>query len=260
MHQCRNLDKIISWGVSNAAKIPNYRAIRLEGQIDLPQDAYAILLLVNHDLFEDDDDEFVCGRAYGASRISVIATARYNPALDGIQEVEREHAWPASHCQSYIMKCIDASDSTKHPKKKSKVDSDLNVQDDQNATSPMRAALSAYVNTPPLTNSSPQDIITGTWLARVCRTSSHELGHCFGMDHCVYYACIMQGSGTVIEDVRQPPYLCPVDLSKLLKACGTTEEAQLEALLVFCERFPKVQLFMAFAAWIRAKRLIDGGA
>ncbi|KAG5649167.1 hypothetical protein H0H81_005735 [Sphagnurus paluster] len=33
----------------------------------LPNDAYALLLLVNHDLYEDEDDEFVCGRACRAN-------------------------------------------------------------------------------------------------------------------------------------------------------------------------------------------------
>ncbi|KAL8685676.1 MAG: hypothetical protein Q9218_007607, partial [Villophora microphyllina] len=48
----------------------------------LPSDAYALLLLVSHDLYEDDDDIFVCGRAYGGSRVAVISTARYDPYLD----------------------------------------------------------------------------------------------------------------------------------------------------------------------------------
>ena len=30
----------------------------------LPKEAYALLMLVHHDLYEDDDDDFCCGRAY----------------------------------------------------------------------------------------------------------------------------------------------------------------------------------------------------
>lgn len=30
----------------------------------LPKDAYALLMLVHHDIYEDDDDDFCCGRAY----------------------------------------------------------------------------------------------------------------------------------------------------------------------------------------------------
>jgi archaemetzincin len=36
----------------------------LEAAIEiLPADAYALIMLIEHDMFEDDDDEFVCGRA-----------------------------------------------------------------------------------------------------------------------------------------------------------------------------------------------------
>ncbi|TGO61706.1 hypothetical protein BCON_0025g00330 [Botryotinia convoluta] len=68
----------------------------------LPPDSYALLMLVNHDLYEDDDDEFVCGRAYGGSRVAVVSTARYRPDLDDVQEIEQIHAWPGSHCIEYM--------------------------------------------------------------------------------------------------------------------------------------------------------------
>ena len=45
----------------------------------LPVDAYAFLLLVEHDLYENEDDDFCCGRAYGGSRCAIVSMARYNP-------------------------------------------------------------------------------------------------------------------------------------------------------------------------------------
>jgi hypothetical protein len=62
--------------------------------------------------------------------------------------------------------------------------------------------------------------LAALWLGGVCRTASHELGHCFGIDHCVYCACAMQGSASLAEDARQPIYFCPLDLAKLLHATG----------------------------------------
>ena len=59
----------------------------------LPDGAYALLFLVHQDLFESPEDEFVCSRAYGASRVAVVSMARNNPSLDYQQE-ERDHAWP----------------------------------------------------------------------------------------------------------------------------------------------------------------------
>lgn len=54
----------------------------------LPKDAHALLMIVDHDLYEDEEDDFCCGRAYGGSRVAVVSTARYNPALDAQQEIE----------------------------------------------------------------------------------------------------------------------------------------------------------------------------
>lgn len=156
----------------------------------LPKDAYAILMLVEHDLYEDEEDDFCCGRAYGGSRVAVVSMARYNPALDEAQEVEREHAWPASHCQEYVDACCrEAEEAPARPRKKAK-------QAVSEGTSVLREAVSAWQSLPPPTTA-PQ--LRNLWLSRLCKTASHELGHCFGMDHCVYFACIMQGTSGLSE-------------------------------------------------------------
>ncbi|KAI9800911.1 MAG: hypothetical protein M1833_003048 [Piccolia ochrophora] len=54
----------------------------------LPSDAYALLLLVDHDIYENDDDDFACGRAYGGSRVAVVSSARYNPVLDDREDLQ----------------------------------------------------------------------------------------------------------------------------------------------------------------------------
>jgi archaemetzincin len=57
----------------------------------LPEDAYALLTLVEHDMFEDEEDDFACGRAYGGNRVAIVSVARYDPILDVEQRVERGH-------------------------------------------------------------------------------------------------------------------------------------------------------------------------
>jgi len=57
-------------------------------------------------------------------------------------------------------------------------------------------------------------------LQRGCRLLVHEISHLLGVDHCIYYACCMNGSGHLEEDFTQPMYLCPVDLRKLYILCG----------------------------------------
>jgi len=210
----------------------------------LPDDAYALLMLVEHDLFEDEDDDFCCGRAYGGSRVAVVSMARYNPNLDERQSVERQHAWPASHCEAFMRACCgESARTTKNASKRP------NVQGRSPDKLPLQAAVA--VNNATLSKRPPTHpgLLSDRWLSRVCQTASHELGHCFSMDHCVYYACVMQSTSSLAEDVRQPPYLCPVDLAKVLRATGADEKERYAVLRAFCED-SDVPMFAAFGAWL----------
>ena len=204
----------------------------------LPADAYALLMLVHHDLYEDEADDFCCGRAYGGSRIAVVSTARYRPELDVRQNFNRDRSWPASHFHvpsikgGRIPRPSDIALSRRYP------------------ASALAAAVDAFNS---LTSPTSAAELSALWLGRVCKTASHELGHCFGIDHCTYYACVMQGTANVAEDSRQPPYLCPVDLAKVLKATDAQEKEHYGALLKFCEHHREDRLFAAFAAWLRVR-------
>ncbi|KAK4544276.1 hypothetical protein LTR36_004486 [Oleoguttula mirabilis] len=218
----------------------------------LPVDAYALVMLVDHDLYEDDDDDFCCGRAYGGSRVAVVSTARYHPLLDTRQQVEREHAWPAAHCRAYTDRCCDEGGVARPSRMKDVVSANEENHEDE---TPMGAAVVAY-NSHRATIGAVETSVSmsALWLGRVCKTASHELGHCFGIDHCVYYACIMQGTAGLSEDARQPPFLCPVDMAKVLRATGVSEREWVEAMLVFCGRFEEDDgLFAAFGAWLRTR-------
>ncbi|KAG9688615.1 hypothetical protein KCU95_g10145, partial [Aureobasidium melanogenum] len=167
----------------------------------LPSDALALLLLMDFDMYEDDDDESGCGRAYGYSHVCIVSSFRYNPAFDKGIELDREHVWPASHCAKYVQAQVNKFIEPSETGPVSKAHTPLQP------SKPLARAMQAHL----IANPSP----TSMWLERVCRTASHELGHCLGMDHCMYYACIMQGSNSIPEDLRQPPYLCPIDNAKL---------------------------------------------
>jgi archaemetzincin len=52
-------------------------------------------------------------------------------------------------------------------------------------------------------------------LRRSCKVLAHEACHMFGIRHCVYFNCLMNGSNHLEESDRRPPHLCPVDLRKL---------------------------------------------
>lgn len=246
------------------------RQLNLDDLLDvaiaiLPKDAYALCMLVNHDLYEDDEDSFVCGRAYGGSRVAVVSAARYNPALDTVQGVERGHAWPGAHCGGFVDGiCSNRRKQTGKKMGKGKGSKGGNESTAPTATAsanregPLEDAMDVLRQSQShslrLAGDGEAQWQSALWLWRVIRTTSHELCHCLGLDHCVYYACIMQGSASLSEDTRQPPYLCPVDLAKLLCATGSGLDERDRALLGYCEGQERrgFVYLKAFAAWLRA--------
>ncbi|KAK8078810.1 hypothetical protein PG994_002617 [Apiospora phragmitis] len=191
------------------------KQLNLEDVLDaemsmLPKDAYALALLVDHDLYEDEEDDFCCGRAYGLNRVCVVSTARYHPILDEGEKLDLDHAWPASHCRAFVNAQVAEADVHRGTRA---------IAETSTSTSPMRAAIQRasqvveHSDTSVLAEHAAH--LRTLWLARLVRTVSHELGHTVFLDHCIYYACMMQSTTGMAEDLRQPPYLCPVCLAKV---------------------------------------------
>jgi archaemetzincin len=57
-------------------------------------------------------------------------------------------------------------------------------------------------------------------LRRSCKVLAHEAGHMFGLTHCAYFNCLMNGSNHLAESDRRPLHLCPVCLRKLQWSIG----------------------------------------
>ena len=57
-------------------------------------------------------------------------------------------------------------------------------------------------------------------LRRSCKVLTHESGHMFGLAHCIWFRCIMNGSNHLAESDARPMHLCPVDLRKLQWSVG----------------------------------------
>ena len=53
------------------------------------------------------------------------------------------------------------------------------------------------------------------FLRRSCALVAHETGHIFGLQHCIDFACVMNGSNHIFELDAHPLHLCPRDLEKL---------------------------------------------
>lgn len=57
-------------------------------------------------------------------------------------------------------------------------------------------------------------------LRRTCQLIAHETGHMFGIRHCVYYRCVMNGSNSQDESDATPLTPCPVCMRKLHWSIG----------------------------------------
>ncbi|KAK4209497.1 hypothetical protein QBC37DRAFT_430336 [Rhypophila decipiens] len=277
------------------------RQINLNDVLDalleaIPSDAHSAILLVDQDMYDDDDDTFCCGLAYGGSRVAVVSTARYHPALDSSHYdgttieaedleglgVDRAHMWPGSHCQEFVRRVCEANlaeeaedDDDEEPPKRKKAKSCKGSQGSAKGVNgtgsgsgeglspseiektPMGAAIRAALAVP-----SPEDDLSGLWFSWVARTAAHELGHCFALGHCVYYACSMQGTSCLAEDIRQPPYLCPICLAKLTRATLDVAKEmdpkdfvmqRYKALLEFCGKRKDITMFAGFYAWLERR-------
>ncbi len=57
-------------------------------------------------------------------------------------------------------------------------------------------------------------------LRRSCKVLAHETGHMFGLVHCTFFNCLMNGSNHLAESDRRPLHLCPVCLRKMQWSIG----------------------------------------
>jgi archaemetzincin len=57
-------------------------------------------------------------------------------------------------------------------------------------------------------------------LRRSLRVLAHEVGHMFGLTHCVFFSCVLNGSNHLEESDSRPMDLCPVCLRKLQHSIG----------------------------------------
>ncbi len=93
-----------------------------------------------------------------------------------------------------------------------------------------------------------------TILQRSCKVLAHETGHMFGIWHCIWYRCLMNGSNHLNEFDSRPAHLCPVDLRKLQWSVGFDVRERYRRLLAFYER----EGLKDEAGWLRTRMRVIG--
>jgi archaemetzincin len=87
-------------------------------------------------------------------------------------------------------------------------------------------------------------------LRRSCKVLVHETAHMFGLKHCIFFHCIINGSNHLQENDTRPLHLCPVCLRKLQESIGFDVVSRYQELLRFYEKVG----FALEARWV-ANRL-----
>ncbi len=86
---------------------------------------------------------------------------------------------------------------------------------------------------------------------QAAHTLVHETLHMFGMHHCIFYECVVNGSNSLEESKAQPLHLCPVCLRKLTWSTKLDPVKRYEQL----ERFYRRVELEDQAKWV-AERLV----
>jgi archaemetzincin len=84
-------------------------------------------------------------------------------------------------------------------------------------------------------------------LRRACNVLVHETAHMFGLKHCIFFNCLMNGSNHLVESDRWPMHFCPVCLRKLQFSTSCDIVEQYEKLA----RFYDAVGFADEAQWTR---------
>jgi archaemetzincin len=73
-------------------------------------------------------------------------------------------------------------------------------------------------------------------LMYACHVMAHEIGHMFGLYHCIYYECLMNGINSADEQRRNVRIFCPVCLKKLKCNLKFNVKKRFEKLIEVCQK------------------------
>lgn len=74
-------------------------------------------------------------------------------------------------------------------------------------------------------------------LNRLIKTTTHEFLHMLGLQHCIQFACVLNGSNSLDESDKKPSIICPECLAKLDIIFPTFTEKYFPASLKFYQKY-----------------------
>ena len=74
-------------------------------------------------------------------------------------------------------------------------------------------------------------------LNRIVKIATHEIGHMYGLGHCIYYECLMMGTNNLDQTDRNPITFCPICYRKLWKVLKFDHLKRYEKLIACSKKF-----------------------
>ena len=93
-------------------------------------------------------------------------------------------------------------------------------------------------------------------LRRASATLCHEIGHTFGLTHCTYFKCLMQGAMCLVEAESRGHQLCPVCMRKLTWSINKHPIERYNALFKHFCKYPEV--YMDPLTWVLNRAEVVG--
>jgi archaemetzincin len=117
----------------------------------MPKRAYAFIHLVGFDLYKTGENVLCCSLIERNKRIAVVSSARFHPALDKLNKIDRVHSWPASHCHTYAERSCqqrddppEASDQEDEDNKEDEADEESDDDDVSQDSTALAYAIRAH--------------------------------------------------------------------------------------------------------------------
>lgn len=87
---------------------------------------------------------------------------------------------------------------------------------------------------PPWADEIGTDEENESWiLQRIIKIATHEIGHMYFLQHCIFYQCLMQGTNGLEQTDRNPITFCPICYRKLWK-CTEFDHVERYKRLIEC--------------------------
>jgi archaemetzincin len=198
------------------------------------------------DLYSGEDDLFVAGMAAGGSKVAVFSFHRYHPCMKMGPAIWSDFGYakqPSDY--SYF------EDGKKRPRVSTIPPAVVPV------TTTARSVTNSTISASKKSANKAEAKIARGMLLRSSKLLVHELMHLYGIDHCVFYNCIMRGTGHLVEDFSAPLHLCPVDLRKMQFRLGFDVVGRYEGLRGIYRKWG----LKAEETWVgkRLEQLVFGG-